>query len=120
MNRPNSLPEWKTYIENLGGENLFSQAVAANTHTFARTLLEEGATMGDVEQIMLLFVRQLRAIGVKVPEGGPFDLNTMALVDAQARLGVTYTPEEAALQKSLEDPTDDDFAQFELEAGFED
>lgn len=119
MSRPNSLPEWKTYVAGLGGKNLFSQAVAANTHTFARTLLEEGATMGDVEQILLMFVRQLRAIGVKVPEGGPFDLNTMALVDAQARKGITYSPEEAALQKSLEDPADDDFAQFELAAAFE-
>lgn len=118
--RPQSIPEWETYIKQLGGENLFSQAVAANTHTFARTLLEEGATMGDVEQVMLLFVRQLRAIGVKVPEGGPFDLVTMALVDDQARKGVTHTPEEAALQKSMEDPQDDDFATFELAAGFGD
>ena len=118
--RPQSIPEWETYIRQLGGENLFSQTVAANSHTFARTLLEEGATMGDVEQIMLLFVRQLRAMGVKVPEGGPFDLVTMALVDAQARKGVTYTPEEAALQKSLEDPQDDDLANFELAAGFKD
>ncbi len=118
MSRPQSLPEWKTYIENLGGPKLFSQTVAANSHTFARALLEEGATMGDVEQILLMYVRQLRALGVKVPEGGPFDLVTMALVDSQARKGPTYSEEEAALQKSLEDPEDDDFAHFEMAAAF--
>lgn len=120
MSRPNSLPEWASYIRNLAGSPLWSQVVAANTHSFARTLVEEGATMGDVEQILLLFVRQLRATGTKVPEGGPFDLVTMALVDDQARKGTRFSPEEAALMESqMEAPDGDDLDTFELEAALQ-
>lgn len=117
--RPTNLTEWQQYIRGLGADKLYSRAIAANTHTFARALVEEGATMGNVEQILLYFVRQLRAMGVKVPEGGAFDLVTMALVDTEARKGITYSPEEAALVKSLEDSEDDDLSAFELEAAFE-
>jgi len=77
-------------------------------------------TMGDVEQIMLLFVRQLRATGTKVPEGGPFDLINMALTDPVARKGPTMSETEAeALEAKGVEPTIDDFDQFELEASFE-
>ncbi len=120
MSRPSNLAEWATYIQDLTGASLRSQSIAANTHTFARTLLEEGATMGDVEQIMLLFVRQLRATGVKIPGGGPFDLNTMALMDADARKGPTYSHQEVVLleaQKVVHQ--EDDLDAFDLTAAFD-
>lgn len=121
MSRPNNLTEWGQYVQGLAGAKLYSQTIAANTHSFARTLVEEGATMGEVEQILLQFVRQLRAIGVKVPEEGAFDLVTMALVDEVARKGVSYSPEEATLLEAQADLTGgDDFDDFELEAAFED
>ena len=116
MNRPSSLPEWEMYIQGLTETDLYSKAIAANTHSFARSLLHEGATMGDVEQIMLLFTRQLRATGVKIPESGAFDLVMMALVDATARKGITYSQEELELSKSLDNPQEDDFAAFEAGA----
>ena len=76
--------------------------------------------MGDVEQILLLFVRQLRATGTKVPEGGPFDLINMALTDHEARKGPSMTEEEAeVLELSYQEPTTDDFDTFDLEAGFD-
>lgn len=114
MNRPSSLVEWEQYIQNLAGQDLFSQAVAANTHTFARTLVEEGAGMADVEQIMLLFVRQLRATGTKIPEGGPFNLVTMALVDPVASRGIQYSPQEVAiLEAHRPAPEADDMDRFD-------
>lgn len=115
MRRPMSLSEWETYIQHLTREALYDQTVAANTHTFARVLLEEGIPMGDVEQILLLFVRQLRAFGIKLPEGGPFDLVTMAMMDAQAKKGMTHSPEEVALHDSLVETTqvEDDLDLFD-------
>lgn len=114
--RPNSLAQWATYIQGLAGRPLYSQAVAANTHTFARTLLEEGATMGDVEQVLLLFVRQLRATGTKVPGGGPFNLPLMAMMDPDARQGATYSPEEVAFLETTVKSGEDDLDAFDRTA----
>jgi hypothetical protein len=122
MNRPSNLAEWSEYIQGLSGSGLYSQAIAANTHSFTRTLVAEGATTGDVEKILLLFVRRLRATGVKVPEGGAFDLVTMALVDQEARKGPTHSVEETALLDVQDAPVTggDDLDDFELDAGFDD
>jgi|AACY02.2.fsa_nt_gi hypothetical protein len=120
MSRPQSLGEWAEYIKHLAGEPLYSQAVAANSQAFSQMLLEEGATMADVEQVMLLFVRQLRATGTKVPEGGPWDLVTMALTDPEARKGPTMSEKEAEFLATTFKSGTDDFDMFELEAGFED
>lgn len=120
--RPSNLAEWSEYIQGLSGTALYSQVIAANTHSFTRMLVAEGATTADVEQVLLRFVRRLRALGVKVPEGGAFDLVTMALVDEVARKGQTHSPEEAALQELQEAAPykTDDLDDFELEAGFSD
>lgn len=120
MSKPTTIGEWADYIAGLGDQALYSQAVAANSHQFARTLVAEGLTMQHVEQIMLLFVRQLRATGTKVPGGGAWDLVTMALTDPVARQGVQMSEEEAALTGTFETPQVDDFDEFELEAEFED
>lgn len=119
MNRPQSLGEWAEYIKGLAGEPLFSQAAAANSQAFSKMLIDEGASMADVEQVMLLFVRQLRATGTKVPEGGPWDLATMALTDPVARKGPTMSEMEADLLALEHRPVTDDFDTFELEAGFD-
>lgn len=78
MKRPTTLDEWKLYVSGLGGTALFSQMTAANSQTFARTLLGEGHSMADVEEVLRLFVRQSVATGTRLPEGGPFDLKAMA------------------------------------------
>jgi hypothetical protein len=118
MAKPQSLSEWADYIESLSGQRLFSQAVAANTHSFARQLVAEGATMKDVEQVMLLFVRQLKATGTKVPRGaGAWDLLLMAQTDA--RQTPVMSEEEAAMLDSLHKSGPDEMDDFELEAEFE-
>lgn len=114
--QPQGLNEWAEYIATLAGEPLFSQAAASNSQAFSSMLLDEGYSMADVEQIMLLFVRQLRATGTKVPEGGPWDLPLMAQIDPVARRGATMTEEEAALLESQFHPSIDEFDTFELEA----
>lgn len=117
MNRPENLHEWATYISSMSGEPLFSQTVAANSQTFSQALLKENFSMWEVEQIMLLFVRQLRATGTKVPDGGPWDLNMMALTDPVAKQGQTMTVEESQLLELQHEPAvTDDFDIFELEA----
>jgi len=118
MNGPQNLPEWEDYISGLTGKDLFSQTVAANTQGFGRRLVAEGLTMQHVERIMLLFVRQLRATGTKVPGGGAWDLLNMAQTDPVARKGPTMSESEAAsLQKTQ--PGSDEFDDFELEAEFD-
>ncbi len=119
MTRPTNLAEWVGYVGSLSGQPLFSQAVAANTQGFARGLVAEGATMADVEQIMLLFVRQLRATGTKVPGGGTWDLMNMAMIDPIARRGPTMSEEQAELLEVQYQPSTDEFDDFELEAAFD-
>lgn len=119
MSRPKTVAEWSAYISTLAGETLFSQATAANSQSFASMLRGEGLDMGAVEEIMLLFVRQCRRTGVKVPHGGPWDLVTMALTDPEARDAVPMDEMEAALLESSFKPGADDFDMFELEAEFE-
>lgn len=119
MAKPQSIVEWAEYIAGLSGQRLFSQAVAANTHSFARQLVAEGATMKDVEQIMLLFVGQLKATGTKVPKGtGAWDLLLMAQTDA--RRTPVMSEEEAAMLDTLHKSGPDELDDFELEASFED
>jgi hypothetical protein len=118
--RPSNLAEWANYISGLSGHPLFSQAVAANTVGFGRQLVAEGMSMWEVQQLMLLFVRQLRATGTKVPGGGAWNLVNMALTDPIARKGPTMSEEEAELlETSYEPAMSDDLYQFELEAEFE-
>jgi len=119
--RPQTVADWGAYIKTLAGEPLYSQAVAANSQTFARELIAEGTLkMGDVEQIMKSFVRQLRATGTKVPGGGAWDLLTMAQTDPVARKGPTMGVQDAdALESAYEPSGTDDFDTFELEAVFE-
>jgi hypothetical protein len=116
MSRPQSLSEWAEYIAELSGNALFSQAVAFNTQEFARHLVAEGATMGDVKQVALLFVRQLRATGTKVPSGGAWDLLKMAQTDPICRQGPKMSEEEAHLLTMQYQPGSDDLDDFELEA----
>jgi hypothetical protein len=119
--RPQSLADWSAYIETLAGAPLFSQVVAANSQEFARDLVADGLTMDDVYQVMLGFVRQLRATGTKVPgAGAAWDLVNMALTDPTARKGPTMSEADAdALERAYKPSGVDDFDVFELEAAFD-
>ena len=61
---------------------------------FADALLEEGYMMADVEQIVLMFVRQFVATNQKIPEGGAYDMVAMAAEDTVAQQGSTMTKEK--------------------------
>jgi len=119
-NRPQTLSEWGAYIKGLSGAELRSQVVAANTIAFVRTLVAEGFSIDDMEPLMLLFVRQLRATGTGVPKGGCYDLVTMALTDPVAKQGPTMSEHLAELlEVQYEPPAVDDFDLFELEAAMD-
>jgi len=92
---PKTLEEWEAYILQLAGADLRSKGINANTQMFADALLEEGSTMADVEQLILMFARQFVATGQKIPEGGAFDMVGMAIADPVAQQGPVMSEEEA-------------------------
>lgn len=110
MAGPQSLPEWATYVAGLEGHDLYSKLVAANSQTFAQTLLEEGMSMKDVEQVLALFVRQCQTAQVPVPFGGAFDLHQMTLT--QTDIPFSRTASESG--------TTDVLDEFLLRAAFRD
>lgn len=101
------IQDWESYIGALAGQPLWSKAIAANTIAFSDALRADGLTMLEVKQVMLLFVRQLVATGMKVPEGGAFDLVGMAEIDEIARRGATIDPQVVA-QMAANPPPDED------------
>jgi len=120
VSRPRSMKEWSEYIGALAGGPLYSQAVAANTIDFGRALLEEGITMGEVEQIIMLFVRRLRITGTKVPRGGPYNMINMALTDPVAMAGATMSEIDADFVEGTVQPlASDDFDMFDMEASLD-
>jgi hypothetical protein len=120
MSQPQTLAEWAHYISGLSGQPLWSQTVAFNTHDFARQLVKEGATMGAVQEIALLFVRQLKATGTKVPADGAWDMLNIAQTDPIARRGPTMSEKTADAMADSFEPTTDDLDTFLLEASFAD
>lgn len=119
MNRPSNLSEWVSYIETLPSDRLYSQAIAANTHTFVRELQAEGQTVADVENILVAFVKRLRALGMPVPEGGAFNLWRLA-IEYNVPSEPSYSEEEVAfLSQEPSSSPPDDLEDFELTAGLE-
>ena len=84
---PKTLPEWQQYIRSLYGAPLRSKAIAANSQRFTESLLENGLTIDDANQILLFFVRQMSAVGMKIPSNGIVDMVAMAREDKIARQG---------------------------------
>jgi len=80
---PNTLQDWQAYIDGLSGMPLWSKAVAANSQAFVDTLIEEGFGMSDVQEILTMFARQLRATGQKLPTTGAFDLVELSRMPRQ-------------------------------------
>lgn len=110
---PTSLFEWETYVKTLVGEPLFSKTVAVNTQAFADKLREDGFSMLDFQKILLMFVRQCRAVDVRIPLGGALDLVTLSRTDPTARRGQTATLEEIeALEKKPSPKGTDDLDQM--------
>ena len=81
MRAPETIAEWEAYIEALPREKLWSKCRAANTFTFARTLITEGMVMEDLATVMRLFVRRMVELQIKLPEGGAFNLYKISETD---------------------------------------
>jgi len=81
-----SLGDWQAHISQLAGPQLTSVTVNANTQRFADMLREEGRPITQVEQIILMLVRQHLATGLKIPEGGAYDLQHLAATDPGAQV----------------------------------
>ncbi len=60
---PKTLPEWKSYVGKLDGDELRAQAMAANTTGFVRQLQDEGYDAGDIHAILVTFAKRLAAAG---------------------------------------------------------
>ena len=58
---PNTLPEWKAYINTLSGQPLRSKALAANSLAFIRGLEAEGMSAEDITDILKAFAFRLEA-----------------------------------------------------------
>lgn len=75
---PQSIEEWDSYIEVLSDEDLWSQSVSANTESFAQELLHEGFSVMFVKRVVQLFAKQLASRNLKIPDGGAYDMHTLA------------------------------------------
>lgn len=84
--RPRTADQWVAYVRTLTGVRLYEVTVAANSQTFTRALLDEGADMFDVELIMGLLASRLQEEGMLIPEGGPWDLRSL-LISSPTLLG---------------------------------
>lgn len=63
--------EWREYIMGLTEpEALISKSNAANSIEFVRSIMEDGLTADDVEDVLRAFAEQLQALGLPVGPGG--------------------------------------------------
>ncbi len=76
--RPQTLDEWATYVNQFSGGQLWSKAVAANSQRFVTQMVDEGYPMDDVKAILGFFVQRMMSLEMKLPEQGVFDLVEMA------------------------------------------
>ena len=75
---PKTLPEWRSYVGKLDGEQLRAQALAANTTSFVKQLQDEGYVAGDITAILTTFAKRLVDAGQVVPTDGYLDLSRLA------------------------------------------
>lgn len=97
---PRTLPEWEQYVQSLYGAPLRSKAIAVNSQKFCDTLLRDGYTVDDVNEIILFFVRQMSAVGMKIPSNGILDMVAMARDDEVARKGQQFSDAEIQRRES--------------------
>jgi hypothetical protein len=73
----NTLDHWKTYIDGLEPEVVYSKAESANSVTFVRSLKKDGMSAKDIRGVFELFVRRIVANDDLPPAGGYYDLRKM-------------------------------------------
>lgn len=109
--KPEELDEWETYISQLAGLELQVQTDTANSQTFISMMAEEGRDVAWCRQILMLFVRQCKAVGCRLPAGGMYNLDIIASMDEIASMGVQMSEEEADALASSYTPIDDGLEQ---------
>ena len=79
---PQTMDEWRRYIDNLDRTKVHDKAMAANTMGFIEILKEEGYKSGEIEQILVWFGMRLHDEGKFVPgSGGTQYLNYRTLLE---------------------------------------
>lgn len=81
--KPQTVAEWRKYIENLIGNDLFDEAVTAATPLFEDALMDEGYEASQITQIRLAYANQLILSGQGLPTflGQPGSINYESLIN---------------------------------------
>lgn len=109
--KPDELDEWEEYVSMLAGRELQAQTDTANSQAFISMMAEEGRDVAWCRQILMLFVRQCKAVGVRLPSGGMYNLDIIATMDEIASMGVQMSEEEADELEASYTPIDDGLEQ---------
>ena len=68
---PKTLEEWSEYLAGLSEDELWNQAVSANSLEFVRTLREEGAPPSLIRDVLIRFVLRFRELDLVPPTRMP-------------------------------------------------
>lgn len=75
--QPKTLAEWKAYTDKLDDAALHQEARAANCAEFVRSLQQEGYAAAEIHAIFVLYAHRFKAVGLRPPTGGLYDLIEM-------------------------------------------
>lgn len=75
--RPKTLPEWRTHLATLEGEDLWNKAIAANSSSFVRMLQDEGYEAKDIHTILIYLAQRFRETGLRPPGDGIYDYQVL-------------------------------------------
>ena len=67
VKNPQTLYEWRQYVQTLDESNITSKAMAANSLNFVETLQEEGYSASEIEDILVLFAERMVELDRYVP-----------------------------------------------------
>jgi hypothetical protein len=75
---PTTLDEWKEHLDGLSGLPLRDKAQAANSMTFVKLLKADGYSPVEIESILVMIAKRLRADGQVPPLDGLYDYAELA------------------------------------------
>lgn len=67
VKNPQTVHEWRQYIQTLDESNVTRKAMAANSLNFVETLQEEGYSASEIEDILVLFAERMVELDRYVP-----------------------------------------------------
>ncbi len=83
MESPRTLAEWQAHIASLSGEQLYSEARAANTVSFVRQLQAEAIDVKTIHAILRAFAERFAALGERAPTDGFYDFADLLRTDTR-------------------------------------